>query len=111
MIFNRNAGGLRLPRYAETACMVRLLAPLVIAATILATSAFAQTPPSVHKATVGDVRVSGVAATVANTGASVDSVTNMLNNFSDVQPATPVLPAPGRATQPGANKDCAGPSC
>lgn len=92
--------------------MVRLLAPLGIAAMILATSAFAQTPAPVQKATVGDVKVSGVAATNANTGAAALDSVNMLNNFSDVQPATPVLPAPGSAgQQPGANKDCAGPSC
>jgi len=91
--------------------MVRLLAALGIAATILATSAFAQTPAPVHKGTVGDVRVSGVAATNANTGAPVDSTTNLLGNFTDVQPATPVLPAPGNAAPPGASKDCAGPSC
>ena len=92
--------------------MRRFLAPLAVTATILASNAFAQTPAPVHKATVNDVRISGVAATNANTGApTFDSVTNMLDNFSDVQPAIPVLPAPGSAAPPGANKDCAGPSC
>ena len=94
--------------------MIRILAPLAVAAIIAATGAFAQTPAPVHKATVGDVKVSGVAATNANTGAApsgLDSVTNLLNNFSDVQPAIPVLNPPASPPQPGASKDCAGPSC
>ncbi len=94
--------------------MVRLLAPLALAATIAATGAFAQTPAPVHKATIGDVKVSGVVATNANTGATaggLDSVTNLLDKFSVVQPAIPVLAPPTASPQPGASKDCVGPGC
>jgi hypothetical protein len=94
--------------------MVRFLAPLAVAATIAATGALAQTPTPIHKATIGDVKVSGVVATNANTGTAssgLDSVTNLLDKFSVVQPATPVLTAPGNSQQPGASKDCVGPSC
>ena len=94
--------------------MARLLASLAFAATIAATGAFAQTPAPVHKATVGDVKISGVVATNANTGATpsgFQDTTNLLDKFTVVQPAIPVLTPPGASPQSGATKDCVGPSC
>jgi hypothetical protein len=94
--------------------MTRLLAPLALAATIAATVAFAQTPAPVHSATINSIKVSGVTATSATSGVgagSHDSVTNLLDNFSDVQPAMPVLASPASTPQLGAGKDCATASC
>lgn len=93
--------------------MARFLAPLAFAATIAATVAFAQTPAPVHSATINTVKVSGAIATAANNGAAAgnhDSVTNLLDNFSDAQPAMPVL-TPANTPQLGINKDCATAGC
>ncbi|HEV2187095.1 MAG TPA: hypothetical protein VGR70_07790 [Stellaceae bacterium] len=94
--------------------MTRFLAPLAFAVTIAASAALAQTPAAVHSATINNVKVSGVVATSTNNGAaghSLDSVTNLLDNFSDAQPAIPVLTPPASLAQPGATKDCVGPNC
>jgi hypothetical protein len=92
--------------------MARFLAPLAIAATIAATGAFAQNSAPVHTATINTVKVSGAIATAANNSAAPggrDSVTNLLDNFSDAQPAMPVLTPPGNT--PHLGKDCAGAAC
>lgn len=94
--------------------MTRFLAPLAFAATIAATAALAQTPATIHSATINNVKVSGAVATSVSNGAGargLDSVTNLLDNFSDAQPAIPVLTPPASSAQPGATKDCVGPSC
>jgi hypothetical protein len=94
--------------------MARFLAPLAVAVTIAATAALAQTPTTVHSATINNIKVSGVVATSVNNGTAthgLDSVTNLLDNFSDAQPAIPVLTPPAGLAQPGATKDCVGPSC
>ena len=94
--------------------MKRILLAFAFVASVAITGASAQTPAPIHKATVGDVKVSGVVATNTNPGAApsgVDGVTNVLNKFSDVQPAMPVLTPPANPKQPGASKDCVGSGC
>jgi hypothetical protein len=112
--------------------MARLLAALTVAATIAASAAVAQIPTPVQKttgndivqkaatndvvqkATVNDVKVSGVIATNANTGtatADLASATNLLDKFTDVQPAIPVLNPPARSPHSGMSKDCVGHNC
>ena len=94
--------------------MRRILLAFAVATSVAATGASAQTPAPIHKATIGDVKVSGVAATNENPGAApsgADGVTNVLNKFSDVQPAIPVLTPPAGPKQPGATKDCVGSGC
>jgi hypothetical protein len=108
MKFNPNAGGLRPPLgHSEKRSMARLLAPLAFAATLAATGALAQSSAPVHTATINDVKVSGVVATNTNTGTaagSLDSVTNLLGNFSDARPVMPVLNPPVTAN-PGPVKN------
>jgi len=94
--------------------MIRILLAFAVLASIATTGASAQTPAPIHNATVGDVKVSGVAATNATPGtipSSTDGVTNVLDKFSDVQPAMPVLTPPANPKQPGASKDCVGSGC
>jgi hypothetical protein len=114
MIFNRNVGGfLVAPGIWRKPFMARLLATLAFVATIAATGALAQNSTPVHYATINNVKVSGVVATNTNTGAeatSLDSV-NLLDKFCSVQPAIPVLTAPGNTPSSGASKDCVGHSC
>ena len=96
--------------------MSRFLAPLAFAATLAATSAFAQSPAPVHSATVNNVKVSGVVAASTSTSTAVgggghDAVANLLDNFTSAQPVLPVLAPPAGAPHPGAGKDCATGSC
>jgi len=94
--------------------MTRILLAFAIAASVAATGASAQTLAPVQKATVGDVKVSGVAATNTHPStapSTVNGVANVLDKFSDVQPAIPVLTPPVAPKQPGASKDCVGSGC
>ncbi len=104
-MFNPNAGGptsiARLAFEEESVPMTRFLTALAAAASIaLATGALAQTAaPTIQSGTVGNIKISGVAAPMTATPAPTTSgsTTDLLKNYDSGVPVMPVLksPAPG----------------